>query len=166
MEFNEETNMTKEEKDLLLRDLCMRLPYSTLCYCKWTKDAPNDTSGCVQEVSTYLLEELMIIGDPNYECQICEIKPYLRPLSSITEAEKIELYKIAGFYYFSNDELLKNEWRQFSGAFSENKLFLPYPIWGDDLDNVYDWLNAHHFDYRGLIPMGLALEASEGIYNN
>lgn len=29
---------------------------------------------------------------------------------------------------------------------------------------VIDWLLAHHFDYRGLIPMGLALEATEGMY--
>lgn len=84
----------------------------------------------------------------------------------MTEEEKIELYKIAGFYYFSDIELLKDEWRQFSGAFSENNLFLPYPIWGDDLDKVYDWLNEHHFDYRGLIPMGLALEALEGMYGS
>ena len=35
---------------------------------------------------------------------------------------------------------------------------------GDGLNNLYDWLNAHHFDYRGLIEKGLALEAPEGMY--
>ena len=32
--------------------------------------------------------------------------------------------------------------------------------------NGFDWLNAHHFDYRDLIPIGLALPATEGMYNN
>lgn len=129
--------MTKEEKELLLTDLCARLPYSTLCYCKWTKDAPNNTSGCVQEVSTYLLEELMIIGDPNYECQICEIKPYLRPMSSMTEEEK-KFYK----KYFN--------WYE-------------QPL--EDMVELIDWLDAHHFDYRCLIDKGFALEAPEDMYS-
>ena len=129
--------MTKEEKELLLKDLCARLPYSTLCYCKWTKDAPNGTSGCVDEVSTYLLEELMIIGDPNYECQICEIKPYLRSLSSMTEKEKKEY----NAYHSHPDNIGDSPWF------------------------YIDWLNSHHFDYRGLIKKGLALNAPESMYN-
>ena len=129
--------MTKEEKELLLTDLCARLPYSTLCYCKWTKDAPNNTSGCVQEVSTYLLEELMIIGDPNYECQICEIKPYLRSMSSMTEKESKEFALLQTDFYVDG--------------------FL-YPI---AATGMIDWLNAHHFDYRYLIVKGFALEAPE-----
>ena len=134
--------MTKEEKELLLKDLCARLPYSTLCYCKWTKDAPNGTSGCVQEVSTYLLEELMIIGDQNYKCQICEIKPYLRPMSSMTE----------------------EEYENFRKTFKWSERF-DNPIFEWTYES-YDWLNAHHFDYRGLIEKGLALEAPEDMYNN
>lgn len=130
--------MTKEEKELLLKDLCARLPYSTLCYCKWTKDAPNGTSGCVQEVSTYLLEELMIIGDQNYKCQICEIKPYLRPMSSMTEEDD-----------------------------ARRSAFLDDIEGGveDAIPNYIDWLNEHHFDYRSLIPIGLALEAPEDMYD-
>jgi hypothetical protein len=127
--------MTQEEKEILLKDLCARLPYSTLCYCKWTKDAPNDTSGCVQEVSTYLLEELMIIGDQNYECQICEIKPYLRPMSSMTN----------------------EEWEDFNNYRGVDGVLMP-------ISNELDWLNEHHFDYRGLIKKGLALEAPEEMY--
>jgi hypothetical protein len=77
--------------------------------------------------------------------------PCFHPLSSMTEEEKIELYTKAGFYYHSNFELETDEFRAFSDAISENKLFLPYPIWGDDLAKVYDWLNEHNYDYRGLI---------------
>lgn len=59
-----------------------------------------------------------------------KFKPYLRPMSSITEKEKQERYK---FSAFNNIE-------------------------------VFDWYNAHHFDYRGLILMGLALPAPEEMY--
>ena len=60
-----------------------------------------------------------------------DIKPYLRPMSSMTEDEGVEL---------DNTVIMGN--------------------YGDDAD----WLNAHHFDYRGLIKKGLALEAPEGMY--
>ena len=136
--------MTQEDKDLLLKDLCARLPYSTLCYCKWTKDAPNDTSGCVQEVSTYLLEELMIIGDQNYECQICEIKPYLRPMSSMTKDEEKEL-----------------------GNYLSTEIFLSI----DGLHSVLmaqrhtsNFLYSRHLDVLGLIEKGLAIEAPKDMY--
>lgn len=60
-----------------------------------------------------------------------EVKPYLRPMSSMTEDEEDEFeIKIRG-----------------------------------SLVSYFDWLNAHHFDYRGLIEKGLALEAPEGMYN-
>ena len=58
-----------------------------------------------------------------------ECKPYLRPMSSMTEEEEKEYHDARSDYY-------------------------------DDL-GTYDWLNAHHFDYRGLIEKGLALEAPE-----
>ena len=145
--------MTKKERELLLKDLSARLPYSTLCYCKWTKDAPNGTSGCVQEVSTYLLEELMIIGDQNYECQICKIKPYLRPMSSMTKEEKEEWHATFDSVYDlvpggdpDNEDDYDDNWHEQPGIES------------------YDWLNEHHFDYRGLIEKGLALEATENMY--
>ena len=135
--------MKLEDKELLFKDLCARLPYSTLCYCKWTKDAPNGTSGCVQEVSTYLLEELMIIGDQNYECQICEIKPYLRPMSSMTD-EEYEQYR--KFSYYGAAGYRNNDYKEMVATPSFEKM---------------DFLNAHHFDYRGLIEKGLAIAVTE-----
>ena len=142
--------MTQEEKYLLLIDLCARLPYSTLCYCKWTKDTPNDTNGCIQEVSTYLLEELMIIADRNYECQICEIKPYLRPMSSVTEEERKEVENLIKENRPSPYGIINNK-----GI--DNLLFSVSVTSGV----LNDWLNAHHFDYRGLIEKGLAIEVTE-----
>lgn len=170
--------MTQEEKQLFLKDLSARLPYDVMVdYGR----IPLDLSvGVCQESHIYILNEIdpackdidyITVRIQDVERLMCaksvmieEIKQYLRPLSSMNEEEKIELYQIAGFYYLSNNELLKDEWRQFSGALSENKLFLPYPIWEDNLNKVYDWLNAHHFDYRGLIEKGLALEAQEDMY--
>jgi hypothetical protein len=72
-----------------------------------------------------------------------------RPLSSMTEKEKIELYEKAVFYH-PDFEFETDEWRAFSDAISENKLFIPYPIWGDDLAKVYHWLNEHNFNLKRL----------------
>ena len=71
-----------------------------------------------------------------------EGKPYLRPMSSMTAEERKEyneyLFHGASIGLMSNTETAYE---------------------------LIDWLNAHHFDYRGLIEKGLALEAPEGIYN-
>lgn len=66
---------------------------------------------------------------------VVECKPYLRPISSMTEDEE----------------------KQFQDV---NLYELPYTVEG------LDWLNAHYFDYRGLINDGLALEAPQGMYKN
>lgn len=130
-----------EDKKLLLIDLSARLPYSPLCYCKWSKKAPNGTSGCIQELSTFLIDEIEIFDKPEYECQICEVKPYLRPISSMTEKEK-KVYKEISHHLCD---------------------IIP-------AKHLIDWLNAHHFDYRitddgrTMIEAGLALPAPEGMY--
>ena len=140
--------MTTEEKQLLLKDICARLPYSTKCYCKWSKEASNGTSGYIQELSTFLLDEFEMIDNPECDCQVSEIKPYLRPMSSMTKEERTEREK---FIKCIIDE--KNHYRH-------------YVVFPHDSVDYHDWLDAHHFDYRGLIPMGLALEAPEGMYND
>ena len=74
-------------------------------------------------------------------------KLYLRPMSSMTDEEIIELYKAFGFYYIRNNHEITDEWMTFKESIKENKLFLPYPIWNDDLKKGIDWLNTHYFDY-------------------
>lgn len=109
--------MTEEEKQLLLKDLCARLPYGIKVH--FDNGSKNGRD--------FVLDELSDL----YIYWIEYFKPYLRPISSMTEEEEI--------YYNTVYTTLK---------FYEKE----------------DWLNAHYFDYRGLIPMGLALEAKEGMY--
>lgn len=135
--------MEEKEKELLLKDLSARLPYKVQCYCKWAKDVPNGTIGCVQELSTFLINEIEVMGNSDYESQICEVKPYLRPMSTMTEEEKAEYGKVCGL----DTEILANH--PMNGE--------PFPA----LYNSQDWLNTHHFDYRGLIEKGLAIEVTE-----
>jgi len=127
--------MTQEDKELLLKDLCARLPYGVLCDCLHSNVIKADS------IDT---EDLTIYY---YDCDEWEpihyCKPYLRPMSSMTETEHKEYELLAnrcivssvGFVHFEVQELI-------------------------------DWLNKNMFDYRGLIPKGLALEAPEGMYNN
>lgn len=134
--------MTQEDKNLLLKDLCARLPYGIKCQIDYDNEEDADlgierycddriVSVCVEteEIGLYEASEYFY---PD------EIKPYLRPMSSMTEEEKEEFESVLGHYDENN-----NPYEDFN--------------FGDDID----WLNAHHFDYRDLIGKGLALEASK-----
>ena len=135
--------MTKEEKQLLLKDLCARLPYHpciNVCNDSWE-------GGQIGEFDTNLYSHHI----DAFVCDRIEIKPYLRPMSSMTEEEENKwcgldidpLLEAVGEPHTKVEDLMLRAKAQRE------------PI---------DWLNAHHFDYRGLIPMGLALEASEDMY--
>ena len=121
--------MKQEDKELLLKDLCVRLPYNVVIRCT------DDDTNYKCFLTTDILNELL----HNIECY--DYKLYLRPMSSMTEEEKEEFESVLGHYDENN-----NPYEDFN--------------FGDDID----WLNAHHFDYRGLIEKGLALEAPEGMY--
>ena len=124
--------MTQEEKQLLLRDLCTRLPYGVKVHItnEWFYD----------KIEPY---------DRRLDCDVIRsiraneytVKPYLRPMSSMTEDEQRTLDSMC-----NGVEMVS----RLSGL----KMF----------DKAFDWLNEHHFDYRGLIEMGLALVAPEGMY--
>lgn len=124
--------MKQEDKQLLLVDLCVRLPHHVRCKV-WLKDGTTE-EGPLDLEHNYA----DVLLDAFYYNKIKNIKPYLRPMSSMTAEEQEELKQVA---------LVDNEG-------------VP-----GDIPAYIDWLNKNMFDYRGLIPMGLALEASEGMYN-
>lgn len=117
--------MAKEEKTLLLQDICARLPYGVILYDEHCK-------------KDYKLISLDVNCFINYDIanSINHIKPYLRPLSSM-----------------NMDEI--NEYENFITNEKDSQI---------RFCNELIFYNSHHFDYRGLIEKGLALEAPEGMY--
>ena len=144
--------MTQEEKQLLLKDICTRLPYGIKVR---LEGKPRIVFG-VQEtlIIVRARREKGGWGLDEYDIEEWNIKPYLRPMSSMTEEEYKEFCKISG--------LRKKE----EGNYFSNHL----PEWGNSIITervmvrTIDWLNTHHFDYRGIISMGLALEAPKDMY--
>lgn len=133
--------MTQEEKELLIKDLCARLPYGIkVCYRISDKDNP-----IIETLSGHMLDYFN-------ENSIVEVKPYLRPMSSMTEEEFDEI---------------KRRWVFTEDCRDENDLMDVINRGTIDTFDAYsfiDWLNKRHFDYRGLIPMRLAISAPEGMY--
>lgn len=140
--------MTDEQKLLLMVDLCARLPYGVIV------DNPNPAGGSWDEViniETFTKTVTLLYNGRVFS--IDDIKPYLRPMSSMTEEEKEELKQ-----EHSKDERLFAECLRnvANGDDSMRGKVIPH--------FAADWCNKNHFDYRGLIPMGLALEAPEDMY--
>lgn len=130
--------MKQEDKEILIRDLCGRLPYGVKAYIKkWSKLDRKYYEGVytVESIDTSLNT---IIADSERSCvevivgyDDYEIKPYLFPMSSMTEEQYKEYWEL-----------------EHSGNMEHLSIL------------ALDWLNAHHFDYRGLIPMDLAIDAT------
>lgn len=131
--------MTQEEKEILFKDLSARLPYHTRVKV-WLKDGTTE-EGALDLEHNYG----DVLRDAFYYNKIVKIKPYLFPLSSMTEEQYNEF-----FSYYHNIEMAEVK---ASGD------YLKAAYIGDDAK--YSWLNKNHFDYRGLIPMGLAIDATE-----
>jgi hypothetical protein len=132
--------MTQKDKELLLKDLCARLPYGVKVQCITESARMANASPLTETLNTVLYR---YVEEDNIE-----LKPYLRPMSSMTEDERHELIHFGGIVRIDTGEVIDVSCLGFKHH-----------------ANNQDWLNAHHFDYRGLIPMDLALEAKEGMYN-
>ena len=146
--------MTQEEKELLLKDLCGRLPYQPLCKKVDTEDDFCECNGPLGYSLRDLIDNKIII------------KPYLRPMSSMTEEETKEI----AILHDIKDILSVNVTSDYIDVIVDDGVCSTErrTIWYDEMVSsikCFDWLNKHHFDYRGLIEKGLALEASEEIYN-
>lgn len=119
--------MTKEEKSLIFKDLCCRLPYHINMWHMtniWADYKFVRKNVSIEQLTNDNITKI----DDNF-------KPYLRPMSSMTDEEK----NIYEYNRNSNVEVVKTA--------------------------LFDWLNKKMFDYRGLIEKGLAIEAPENMYN-
>ena len=149
--------MTQEEKQLLLVDLCARLPYVTyydLSYYGHKTRAIIQEFIAGKESLKSLVKVNTIVGPIPFE----NIKPYLRPMSSMTKEELKELNEKYGniAYFFIQEP------PYYHGLQAQHYDIGSIAI--SEFSEIYNWLNAHHFDYRGLIENGLALEALEEMY--
>ena len=146
--------MKPEDKQLLIRDLCSRLPYGTKIEC-------NGDTQPYTLLSINWNKELVVIGfeiDGMYATskqKLADIKPYLRKMSSMSKDEKEELVDF-GLAYWDNGKHTDENGNTIIYGGKEIQLI-------PDIE-TYDWLNGHHFDYRGLIEKGLALEAPKDLY--
>ncbi len=144
--------MTKEEKQLLLKDLCARLPYGTYAHHKNFPNTKFKVIAVFDDGRIGVTENEI----PLTPTSINECKPYLRPMSSMTEEEREELEGI--FREYDNPCTVDEDGcLSFYGG---NDFLSP-----EDLEIYIDFCNQHHFDYRGLIDKGLALEAPEDMYD-
>ena len=153
--------MTQEEKSLLLKDLCGRLPYGVKIELTWWVMGEGTYINTTLEPDH--IEQLL-----NDEDGDTEIKPYLRPMSSMTEEEKMELLEVVvgkdAIKYFQ--VLIDGSIDNTDAAHQDLQNFTMHWVNFDGINTAsyLDWFNAHYFDYRGLIEKGLALEALEGMY--
>ena len=124
--------MNKEDKELLLVDLCARLPYEVILLSQNGKVIYQTDGNTAAEL---LVEEGW--------------KLYLRPMSSMTEEEFKEYDNATDLDVFDSSETLKVN----LAAKSRVRVSKWY--------HGTDWLNTHHFDYRGLIERGLAIAVTK-----
>ena len=150
--------MTQEEKDILIKDFCVRLPYGVkvLTYKLDYFHNPSSIETLYEinadgYISTVESDTLRHIG-----------KPYLIPLSSMTEEQKKELFKFCEFYIQEDGEGKKSEVYGIEIARIPDPVYCydhTFRIWGIDMRAI-NWLLKNHFDIYGLIPMGLANDAT------
>ena len=132
--------MTQKDKELLLRDLCMRLPYGVIA------DTPKGKGHVCDINLTIFGTEIGVNINPTVRdtFSINDVKPYLRPMSSMTEEQKKKYnclkHTVFGYHY------------EYGDVVEEIELY--------ESPESFVYLIENHFDYYGLIPMGLAIDAT------
>ena len=143
--------MTQEDKELLFKDLCARLPYGVIVV------TPKGR-GYVCDINLTIFDYELgvninpIIRDP---FSINDVKPYLFPLSSMTEEQEKEIQEITG----------NPDYACITRKTDGLELWLNFidtdpTIWLDAIFEVQDYLNKNHFDYRNLINKNLAIDCT------
>lgn len=147
--------MDKMKKELLIKDLCARLPYRLKCSFG-VDDAIYEITGInPSSCGASEIQATHIKSGINGDFKLNSCKPYLFPLSSMTEEQFNGLKNITGLNYPEN--LL--ELVSWTDTHSTLEFWLSeVPAYA--VIKVFDWLNENHFDYVGLIPMELANDAT------
>lgn len=151
--------MTQEEKELLLRDLCARLPYGVKCQIDYDNEEDTDlgieryrddriVSVCTETEEIGLYEE-SVYSPPEY------VKPYLFPLSSITK-EMMEEPNIYGFFKYRDTIANVGHLESKNGVSEEIYTYIDI----ESVSVLIEFFHSHHIDYRGLIEKGLAIDAT------
>jgi hypothetical protein len=148
--------MTKEEKQLLLQDLCTRLPYGVFCV-GTTYELDDDgeryipvkVKDTLTEIHNYKLETASVRLGLISSCKLETVKPYLRPMSSMTEEELYEIQEILGKGVEIRDVFIT-----IVDSSIDTFSYL-------ELQAVFDWLNKNMFDYLGLLERGLAISVTK-----
>lgn len=168
--------MTQEDdlRQLLLRDLCARLPYMP-------KVHADDGLSPDGKGSEYILlginanKRIALLGTDfcgvyaTHKDYLDKIKPYLRPMSSMTEKEKKDLLKyvvgkkgVKYFQIFTDGSIYSMD----AKVQDAERLSLGWVNFDKETTSRYiGWLLKYHFDFMDLIPKGLALEAPKGMYD-
>ena len=134
--------MTQEDKELLLKDLCARLPYNVICQVEFKENGKYNSkvmllSGIFTDDAYFTTKGGSIYSN--------EYKPYLFPLSSMTEEQKKEYYNLC--IEEEREQIEFGEW-------------ITRVYYHNTIESI-DWLNKNHFDYRGLIENGLAIAVTK-----
>lgn len=139
--------MTQEEKDLLIKDLCARLPYGVKAQVKYPINTNGECIITTKEITSVNCS-LDIVQAENIDIivgyYIFEVKPYLFPLSSMTEEQRKEYESLC----------IKNT----SECTDLYSIVFPKDYY-DTVESI-DYLYKNHIDIRGFIPMGLAIDAT------
>lgn len=123
--------MTQEDKDLIFKELCARLPYHVKCKI-WLKD------GTIEEGLLDLQHNYGdVLQDAFYYNKIKDIKPYLRPMSSMTEEEKEEYCQLQQKVIYNSKGVIN-----------------------EDVTKYINWCYKKHLDINNLIPIELAIDAT------
>ena len=140
--------MEQEEKDrdLLLRDLCARVPYGV-------KVQYMNNIFVIDYVSSY--EEVKLDIPDNWTVGVSEVKPYLFPLSSLTK-EMMEEPNIYGFFKYRDTIANVGHLESKDGISEEIYTYIDI----ESISVLMEFFHSHHIDYRGLIEKGLAIDAT------
>lgn len=135
--------MTQENKELLLKDLCARLPYGI----KASYYGVEEECETWDEIECVTLDGYVDIGQ--YSLPIEGIKPYLFPLSSMTEEQLFEVQEIFGKNEIKIDD-------GFLHIVDSDRNVITYL----EILAVLEWFYKNYFDINDLIPKGLAIDAT------